>query len=235
MLERVEPFGETAMDRFPTRPAADLGQDRAHFGEQLARRLAAVAAELAADQIVCLDAVGALVDRRDPRVAQILRRAGLLDVAHPAMHLDAGRGDLDAEIGAPRLDDRDQQIGPALCPVARLVVAGPAARVDRGGGEIAQRPHRLGAGAHRQQHAADIRVMHDRRRRTAAARHPGRHALDAGAGIVAGLLIGAFGDRDALHADQQPLAVHHREHAFEAAIFLADAPADRALVPRRMT
>ena len=54
-------------------------------------------------------------------------------------------------------------------------------------------------------------------------------ALHPGAGIVARLLIGALGDRDALHPDQQPLAVHHREHAFETAIFLADAPADRAV------
>ena len=68
-LQRVEPFGEAAMHRLPSGPAADLGQDRTHFGEQLARRLAAVAAELAADQIVRLDAVGAFVDRRDARVA----------------------------------------------------------------------------------------------------------------------------------------------------------------------
>jgi hypothetical protein len=33
--------------------------------------------------------VGELVDGEDPRVAQVLRRAGLLDVAHAAMHLDA--------------------------------------------------------------------------------------------------------------------------------------------------
>ena len=68
-FQRVEPLGKAAMHRLPSRPAADLGQDRPHLGEQFARRLAAVAAELAADQIVRLDAVGALVDRRDARVA----------------------------------------------------------------------------------------------------------------------------------------------------------------------
>ena len=56
---------------------------------------------------------------------------------------------------------------------------------------------------------------------------PERAALHAGAGKVAGLLIGALGDRDALHADIEPGVVHHREHVFEPAVFLADAPADR--------
>ena len=61
----VEPLGEAAMQRLPARPRrpapASVG---AHLGEQLARRLALVAAELAADQVVGLDAVGAFVDRR---------------------------------------------------------------------------------------------------------------------------------------------------------------------------
>ena len=165
MLQRIEAFVEGMADRLQFGRAAELGQGRAHLGEQLARRLALVAAELAADQIVRLDAVGALVDRRDARVAQILRGAGLLDIAHPAMHLDAGRGDLDPEIGAPRLDHRDQQIGPALRPKARLLVAGAAAPIDRRRGEVGQRPHRLGRRAHRQQHAADIGMVDDRRRR----------------------------------------------------------------------
>ena len=39
-------------------------------------------------QIDRLDPVGALVDRQDPRIAIILRRAGLFDEAHPAMNLD---------------------------------------------------------------------------------------------------------------------------------------------------
>ena len=80
----------------------------------LTRRLALVAGQLAADEVAGLDAVGAFVDRRDARVAQMLRRAGLLDIAHAAMHLDAGRGDLDPLVAAPRLDHRDQQIGATL-------------------------------------------------------------------------------------------------------------------------
>src|SRR5712691_5117860 len=47
------------------------------------------------------------VDRRDSRVAQVLRRAGLLDEAHAAVHLDARGRHLDAGFGEPALDDRD--------------------------------------------------------------------------------------------------------------------------------
>ncbi len=45
-----------------------------------------------------------------------------------------------------------------------------------------------------------------------------------------GLLIGAFGDRDALHADGKPRRVHHDEHVLEAAVLLAHQVADRAAV-----
>src|SRR3546814_5416030 len=40
--------------------------------------------QLAADEVHGLDAVGALVDRRDAGVAEVLGDAGLLDVAHAA-------------------------------------------------------------------------------------------------------------------------------------------------------
>ena len=49
----------------------------------------AVAADLAGDEVDGLDGVGALIDRRDADVAEELRRAGLLDEAHAAMHLHA--------------------------------------------------------------------------------------------------------------------------------------------------
>src|SRR5262249_41581050 len=55
-----------------------------HLSDQLAGRFALVAGELAADEIVRLNAVRSLIDRGDPRVAQILRRIGLFDIAHPA-------------------------------------------------------------------------------------------------------------------------------------------------------
>ena len=45
---------------------------------------------------------------------------------------------------------------------------------------------------------------------------------------------GALGDADALHADAEPRIVHHREHAGEAAVLLADR-ASRSRRPRRRT
>ena len=42
------------------------------------------------------------------------------------------------------------------------------------------------------------------------------------------LLVGALGDRDALHADRVARRVHHDEHVLEAAVLLAHQVADRA-------
>src|SRR5437763_345891 len=130
----------------PQLTGVQFGEARPHLGNQLTRRLALVATELAANQIVGLDAVGALVDRRDAGVAQILRRAGLLDVAHPAMHLDPDRCNLDTEIGAPRLDHRDQQIGAALCTELRLAIGRPSASGRNFGTRKSEMP-RLPGGA----------------------------------------------------------------------------------------
>ena len=47
-------------------------------------------------------------------------------------------------------------------------------------------------------------------------------ALHTVLGEVAGLLIGPLSDAHALHADGQTRRVHHDEHVFDAAIFLAD-------------
>ena len=62
-------------------------------------RLSAVQRHFPRDKIDGLNAVRALVDRGDPRIAIMLRGARLLDVTHAAMHLDAFGGDLHAGIG----------------------------------------------------------------------------------------------------------------------------------------
>ena len=72
-------------------------------------RLAAFQRNLACDQVERLNAVGAFVDRRDARIAEVLRRTCLLDVAHAAVHLHAKRCDLDPDVGGKRLGDRGQQ------------------------------------------------------------------------------------------------------------------------------
>ena len=53
-------------------------------------------------------------------------------------------------------------------------------------------------------------------------------ALPAFAGVGKRVLIGALAHRHALQGGRQTRAVHHREHAGEAAVFLADQPADGA-------
>ena len=130
-----------------------------HLGDQPLEHAAIVEAELAPDQVGGLDAVGAFVDRGDARVAEVLRSAGLLDIAHPAMHLDAERGDFVAEVGAMRLGQRGQQVEPP----ARLRIAGIGA-IDLAAGEVDERARRHGLGAHPEQHAADVGMFDDRDR-----------------------------------------------------------------------
>ena len=54
-------------------------------------------------------------------------------------------------------------------------------------------------------------------------------ALAALARVGERLLRGPLGNGDALQPDAEPGVVHHREHAGEAAVLLADEPAERAL------
>ena len=109
---------------------------RPHLSDERRHGFAAVAREFAADQIIRLDAVRSLIDRCNSRVAQVLRGTRFLDIPHAAMHLNAGRGDGDPEIGAPRLDHWDQQICATLCCSARRWLGVPAALIDHPGGVI---------------------------------------------------------------------------------------------------
>ena len=140
LLQRIDRLAQADGDGGHVVAGAVLqGLDRfADFGEQGARRRAAVADHLAADEVVGLDAVGALVDRRDPGIAEMLGRAGLLDEAHAAMDLDAERGDLDAEVGAPGLDHGGQQVGQRLALGGLGGVGLPLGDVERGRRVICQ-------------------------------------------------------------------------------------------------
>src|SRR3546814_19937427 len=93
---------------FPTLRSSDLGRD---IVDQGADEVAARHAELASDEIGGLDAVGALINRRDARVAIMLRGAGFLDEAHAPMHLPAEARAFAAAVGRVRLDQRDQYVG----------------------------------------------------------------------------------------------------------------------------
>src|SRR5271168_429932 len=94
---------------------------------------AVVRAQFAPDQIAGLYSGRSLIDRRDARVAQILRGAGLLDEAHSAMHLHPERGYVDPELGAPALEHRGQQVDPLPMPMAFDWIRMLVREIDVGG------------------------------------------------------------------------------------------------------
>ena len=185
--------------------------------------------ELAPDQIQRLDAVGALVDQRDPRVAHELGDPALLDVPRAAVHLQRARCDLEAEVGAPGLDQRDQQLQGAPRPRRA-----PRHRARDWRDRARRRPCRSSA------RIASIwvfMVISMRRTSGCSMIRAGRSAppvaappLDPLPGVGERGLIGALGDRQALEADLEAGVVHHGEHRAHAALLLADQVADRAVV-----
>ncbi len=97
-----------------------------------------------------------------------------------------------------------------------------------GSGHAGHRAAAFGVGAHRHQHALDVGVMDDGRAGIDGAID--RAALHAVFGIGHGVLVGALGNRDALHAHRVAGRVHHDEHVLEAAVLLADDVAHGAAV-----
>ena len=182
--------------------------------------------QFAGDQIDGLNAVGAFIDRRDPRIAKQLRRAGFLDIAHAAMHLHAERGDLVGDVGRKRLGHRREQRSLLMRGVARGVVSAAFAAIDRHRGGVTDGARGLRERAHGQQHAPHVGMGDDRRHLRRF--HAGGAALPAVARIGERLLRRALGDADALQADGEPRAVHHGEHAGHAGVFLADQKSDGA-------
>ena len=134
---------------------------------------AAVAADLAAEQIVRLDAGGSLVNGGDAHVAHVLRRSGLLDETHAAVYLHADGGDLVGCLGAPRLDDRNQQIAAGLGSGARRGVRMEGREVELLAGIEGKRSRCFRAGLHGQQHAPHVRVMDDGQPLGVPPRRPG--------------------------------------------------------------
>ncbi|MNJ30555.1 hypothetical protein D3C77_251550 [compost metagenome] len=207
--------------------AVDLGQGRRHLGDESLGRFAAVHRQLAADQIHGLDAVGAFVDRGDAGVAIILSRAGLLDEAHAAVHLNAHRGDLAADVGGPGLGDGGEQVLAALPDLALFLGGGVAGQVSGDAGRQADGAGGGDLGLHHRQHTAHVGVIEDR---GAGLASPDAAALAAFQRIGQGVLIGAFGDADALDADGQAGGVHHHEHMGQPLVRLADQFGAGALV-----
>src|SRR2546430_13622086 len=92
-----------------------------HLRDQLADRRPAIAPELAADEIVPLDAGGTFVNGGDAHVAHVLRGAGLLDVTHAAVDLHAGGGHLVADLGA-RSEEHTSELQSQSNLVCRLLI-----------------------------------------------------------------------------------------------------------------
>ena len=86
--------------------------------------------------------------------------------------------------------------------------------------------HRL----HGEEHAAHVGMSDDGSHFARRERRACRPALLSLLRVSQRVLEGALGDGDALRADEKPRVVHHREHAGEPAIFLADQRADGAAI-----
>ena len=157
--------------------------------------------QLAGDEVDRLDAVGAFVDRGDARVAVVLRGAGLLDIAHAAVHLHAERGDLAADVGRERLGDRREQRG-AL--VRRLRAPSHRRRDARGRSRPRWRSRSRARRAVSARMVSSMRLTSGWAMIGLAPRcGAGRAALPALARIGERLLGGALGDADALQADRR--------------------------------
>ena len=113
--------------------------------------------------------------------------------------------------------------------LARIGIGMAASIVDRRSGDVRQRTRRLGLRLHRQQHAAHVGVLQNRRRWHRFV-ESGRPALHAVPRVIPRALIGALGNADAFDADRESRQVHHDEHILEAAILLPHQIADRAAV-----
>ena len=153
----------------------------------------------------------------------MLGDAGLLDIAHAAEDLDGGRRDLDAEVGAPALADRDEQIDTLLCRSPLVLVGIVVGDVDALRGAVDDRAHRLELGLHRQQHATHVGVVDDRR--LLAGLGADGSALQPLLRVLASVLVGAISDGEALETDREAGVVHHREHVGHAPVLLADEEA----------
>ena len=156
LFERVDRFAEPRRGRAEFRFARrrHFGDDRAHGGDLALQRRAARQRQLALDEVDRLDAVCALVDRGDARIAEELRRAGFFDVAHAAVDLHAERGDLVADVGRERLGDRRQQRGALARRGARFGAVGVRRQIDRHRRQMADAARRLDQRLHRRRACA---------------------------------------------------------------------------------
>ena len=86
----------------------------------------------------------------------MLRGTGFFHESHAAMDLKAKAGDLDSDIGTPRLDQRSEHF--ASRPGIDIAQRAP---IDLAGGIIKQGTRPFGQRFHPQQHTAHVRMLDD--------------------------------------------------------------------------
>ena len=188
--------------------------------------MAAVARGFAPHQVVGLDGGRTFIDSQNLGVAVVLGHTGFFDKAHAAVHLHRHGGDFQAHLGAKALDQRHHEFVKGLVFFARLGVRVVVGYVKGRSRHAGQRAATLHISAHGHEHAAHIGVVNDGG--ACVDRPVHRAALHPFAGEAGGFLVGALGNRNALHAHAVACGVHHDEHVFQAAVFLAHQVAHRA-------
>ena len=173
----------------------DEGCDRVEEGAQVAPGMGR---QLASDEVERLDAVGALVDHRNARIAHELFDAVLADVAVAAEHLHAAVGVLEGEVGEQRLHHGRHQLAEVVGLLPRRGAVGLVRAVERARDPARQGAAALGLGTHAHEVAAHVGVHDDRIGRLVRGLGAGeRTALQPLPGVGDGGLIGDLGDAEA--------------------------------------
>ena len=207
------------------------GDEVVHLLEEGEDRAAAIGGKLAAHKVQRLDAVGALIDHGNARIAHKLFSAPFPGVAGAAIDLLAFHRVGKALVGAIALEDGRHQAHEIIRLLTGFLILCLFGKVAPKRGPHQQRAGAFVEGAHIEQHAAHIRVHDDRVGRAVLVLRPGkRAALDALKREVAGVLVGDFRLGDALQADAEARFVHHGEHGAQALVLLTDEPALGAVI-----
>ncbi|MCY1415020.1 hypothetical protein D9M71_304870 [compost metagenome] len=195
------------------------------FGE--ATQQFALAAEyLAPEQVQRLNAVGALIDRRDPAVAYQLLHSPFTNEPVTAKHLHAVVGHLQPGVGHEGFADWREERQQVFGIPARRFVRAQVCNVEQLCGEVGQRAVALVEGFHGQQHPPHIRVHDDRVGGLFRRFRAGQRAhLQTVVGVFDRALEARLPQTQPLHAGAQSRVVHHGEHAVEALVRLADQKA----------
>ena len=201
-----------------------VGLDEGDGGvEEVPQIAAGPLGQLAAHQIERLDAVRALVDLGNPRIPHELLHPVFADVAVAAVDLDGEVRGLEAVVGEEGLDDRRHELHQLVGILAHRGVLVAARDVELQRRPVGERAGTLVDGTLGEQHAAHVGVDDDRvggRLRLFGALEPA--PLAAVLGVGGGALIGGLAQSQALEADAEAGAVHHREHAAQPLVRRAD-------------